>query len=167
MVSPTSRANLKLNDFLSASGIATVLTSDLPVVVERPEYFGSPNGMDIAGSDVFGRNGAGVTWSFPGGNTQGNSEFLLLYNPSPKTIALDATFYGSDGKVMTKRLYVPPTIRDTVDVGKLLGGFAPIHGAVLRSVAAPGGFAVQGFVAEQTVFAPDHATLRSTQGLAR
>jgi hypothetical protein len=162
VVQGRSRANLKENDFLNASGIATVLTSNLPIVVERPEYFGSPNGTNIAGSDVFGRNGAGVRWSFPGGNTSpGNSEFLLLYNPSIKTIPIDATFYGADGKTITKRVNVPPTVRYNIDVNRLLPGFAGIHGAVLKSTNG------QGFVAEQTVFAPNHSFLRSTQGLAQ
>ncbi len=161
LVAPHSRANIKENDFLNASGIASVVTSDLPVVVERPEYFGSPNNAGIPGSDVFGRNGAGVRWSFPGGNTEGNSEFLLLYNPSAVTVPVDATFYGPKGETVTKRVYVTPTARYTLNVNTLIPGFAPIHGAVLRSASG------QGFVTEQTVFAPTHTTLRSTEGLAQ
>ncbi len=161
LVAARSRANIKLNDTLNASGIASVVTSNQLIVVERPEYFGSPNGANVAGSDVFGRNGAGVRWSFPGGNTQGNSEFLLLYNPSGVTVPVDATFYGSDGQTATRRVYVAPTARYNIDVNRLLPGFAPIHGAVVRSANG------QGFVAEQTVFAPDHTTLRSTEGLAQ
>jgi len=161
LVAARSRANIKLNDILSASGVASVVTSDQPVVVERPEYFGSPNSAGIPGSDVFGRNGAGVRWSFPGGNTEGNSEFLLLYNPSSATVPVDATFYGSNGQQITKRIDVQPTQRYTLDVNRLIPGFAPIHGAVLSSTSP------QGFIAEQTVFAPNHSTLRSTEGLAQ
>ncbi len=62
------------------------------IVVERPEYVGSSNGAHLAGSDVCGRYGAGVRWSFPSGNTQGNSAFLLLYNPSGVTVPVNATF---------------------------------------------------------------------------
>jgi len=161
LVPGRSRGNIKLNDTLSASGIASVVTSDQPVVVERPEYFGSPNNANIAGSDVFGRNGAGVRWSFPGGNTQGNSEFLLLYNPSSATVPVDATFYGSNGQQITKHIDVQPTQRFTFDVNRLVPGLTPIHGAILSSTSP------QGFVAEQTVFEPNHATLRSTEGLAQ
>ncbi len=161
LVAARSRANIKLNDILSASGVASVVTSDQPVVVERPEYFGSPNSAGIPGSDVFGRNGAGVRWSFPGGNTEGNSEFLLLYNPSSATVPVDATFYGSNGQQITKRIDVQPTQRYTLDVNRLIPGFAPIHGAILSSTSP------QGFIAEQTVFAPNHSTLRSTEGLAQ
>jgi len=63
---------------------------------------------------------------------------------------------------VTRHVDVQPTQRFTIDVGKLLpAGFAPIHGAVLSSTSP------QGFIAEQTVFAPNHSTLRSTEGLAR
>jgi len=161
VVAGNSRANLKLNDFLSASGIASVLTSDLPVVVERPEYFGSPNEAGVAGSDVFGLNGAGVRWSFPGGDTNGNSEFLLVYNPSPLPVAIDVDLYGSNGQRVVKRVSVPPTVRYNINVNTLAPGFAPIHGAILRSASG------QGFIAEQTVFAPNYSSLRSTQGLAQ
>ncbi len=157
-----SRGNFKENDYFNASGVAAVVTGDEPVVVERPEYFGSPNGANIAGSDVFGQNGAGVRWSFPGGNiTPGISEFLLIYNPSAVTIPIDATFYGADGTHRTVQVSVPPTVRYNIDVSQLVPGFAPIHGAVLRSLNG------QGFVAEQTVFANNYTMLRSTQGLAQ
>jgi len=157
-----SRGNFKENDYFNASGVAAVVTGDEPVVVERPEYFGSPNGANIAGSDVFGQNGAGVRSSFPGGNTTaGISEFLLIYNPSAVTIPIDATFYGADGTSRTVQVSVPPTVRYNIDVSQLVPGFAPIHGAVLRSLNG------QGFVAEQTVFANNYTMLRSTQGLAQ
>jgi len=156
-----SRANIKLNDVVQASGIATIVTSNLPVVVERPEYFGSPNAPFVAGSDVFGRNGAGLRWAFPGGTTTGRSEFLLIYNPSVRTVTIDATFYASDGGVVTRRFDVPPTVRYNVDVNRLVPGLSPEHSVVLS--AANG----VGFVAEQTVFAPDFSALDSTQGFAQ
>ena len=161
LVTGRSRANLKLNDLFNASGVASVVTSNQPIVVERPEYFGSPNGYRIAGSDVFGRNGAGVRWSFPGGDTQGHSEFLLVYNPSATTVPINVTAYGSNGSILTKSIAVPPTVRYNIDVGQLFPGLTAQHGIVLTSASGAG------FVAEQTVFAPDHSTLQSTQGLAQ
>ncbi len=155
-----SRANLKLNDVLHASGIASVVTSNAPIVVERPQYFGSPNSPEVAGSVVFGRNGAGMGWSFPGGTTAGRNEFLLLYNPSPQTVEIDATFYGTDGKTVNKKLYVPPTVRYNVDVNRLAPEVTPQHGITLRGANG------LGFVAEQTIFAPDFSALASSEGAA-
>ena len=154
------RANLKLNDVLHASGVASVVTGNLPIVVERPEYFGSPNGRTIAGSDVFGRNGAGLRWAFPGGTTDGRSEFLLIYNPSARTVAIDVTSYGSTGRMTTRRFDVAPTSRGTIDVNRRFRGVTAQHGFVLHAVNG------LGFVAEQTVFAPNFSTLDSTQGVA-
>jgi hypothetical protein len=154
------RANIKLNDILRASGVASVVTGARPIVVERPEYFGSPNGRRIAGSDVFGRNGAGLRWAFPGGTTDGRSEFLLIYNPAARTVAIDATAYGTNGRMTTRRFDVTPTSRGTIDVNRSFRGVTAQHGFVLRAVNG------LGFVAEQTIFAPNFSTLDSTQGVA-
>jgi len=109
---------------------------------------------------VFGRNGAGLRWTFPGGLDAGRSEFLLLYNSSARTVAINATGYGSNGRMTTKRFVVPPTTRVTIDVSRMFRGLTVQHGFVLR--AANG----LGFVAEQTLFAPNFSTLDSTQGAA-
>ncbi len=161
VVPARSRANIKYNDFLTASAIASVVTSNHPVVIERPEYFGSPNSAGIPGSDVFGRNGAGVTWSFPGGNSGRLDEFLLVYNPSAVAVPITATFYGPKGQTVRKQINVPPTVRYNINVNTLVPDFPAVHGAILHTDSP------QGFVAEQTVFSPDHSTLRGTQGLAQ
>jgi hypothetical protein len=161
VVAAHSRATITLNSVVHGSDIASEVTSDLPVVVERPEYFGLPNTARIAGSDVFGRNGAAVQWSFSGGSTKGTTELLLLYNPSSQTAVINLVFYGSNGKMVSRRVSVPPTARHTLNVNQLGHSVAPLHGVVLRSANG------QGFVAEQTLFAPNHSTLRSTQGVAQ
>ncbi len=160
-VAGLSRANIRLNGLVNASGIASTVMSDRPVIVERPEYVGSPNGSRVAGSVVFGRNGGAPRWSFAGGDTTGTSEFLLLYNPSPRAVPVTATFYGADGRLATARVSIAARGRATLDVGRSVPGLAGLHGVTL---ASDGG---QGFVAEQTVFAPNLSTLNSTQGFAQ
>jgi len=161
-VAGLSRANIRLNGLLRASGVASIVTNDQPIVVERPEYFGSPNGTRIAGSDVFGRNGAGTRWSFAGGDTRpGQSEFLLLYNPAAVTARVRATLYGTDGRTVQKDLVLEPNARATVDVGRAFGSARGLHGVTLVS---SNGY---GFIAEQTAFASNRTTLQSTQGLAQ
>jgi len=161
IVAGQSRGTLKLNTFLRASGIASVVTSDRPVLVERAEYFGAPNSPYIAGSDVFGRNGPAARWSFPGGLGTGMNEFLLLYNPSAATIPVEATFYGRNGETRRYRFTVPPHVRGTIVVRRVLANFAPERGVTLRATNG------RGFVAEQTLFTPDHRSLLSTQGFAQ
>jgi len=160
-VAPWSRATLRVNDILAASGVASVVSSDTPVVVERPEYFGSPNAARIAGSDVFGRNGPAPRWSFADGDTEDSSEFLLLYNPEPQAVPVDVTVYGDRGAPTTRRIVVPAGARSTLDMRRLFPGRARIHGIVLQ---ARDGL---GVVAEQTIFTPTHSALRGTQGLAQ
>ena len=160
-VAPLSRATLSVNRVLQATHVASVVMSDQPVVVERPEYVGSPNGVAVPGSDVFGRNGTGVKWSFPGGDMSGKDEFFLLYNPSPSAVPVNVTFYDVNDRSVTRRVIIPARARYTLNVGGLALGLSAINGAVLQSTNG------QGFVAEQTVFAPDHSSLQSTEGLAR
>jgi len=143
-------------------GAASVLTSDQPLVVERPEYSGAPNGMRAAGSDVFGRNGVAPRWSFPGGATRrGQREVLLLDNPSAATVRVVVTLYGSDGRTAQQHATLPPNGQDTLDVGRSFPGATGLHGVSVTSTN--GG----GFLAEQAVFASNGSTVQRTQGLAQ
>lgn len=155
------RANINLNHYLSASGISTVVSSDRPVVVERPEYTGDPNAPFVAGSDVFGRNGAGLSWAFPGGNTGTHGDHLLLFNPSNTTAAIDATFYGANGNSYTQRFYVAPMGQYDVSVNALAPSLSDTHGVVLHSANGVG------IVAEQALSGlPGFGGLAGTQGFA-
>ncbi len=157
-VAARSRATLLLSTILRASSVAGVVTSDRPVVVEQPEYFGSPNATGVAGSVVLGRTATNTRWSFPYGDTsRGQSEFVLLYNPSTlQTASVDVTVYSGGARV-TKRFSVGPTARYTLDMGRAFPRMRGRHGVTLRSANG------QGFVAEQTLFATDRGTLIGTE----
>jgi len=162
-----ARATLLVNNIVAnVSSVASVVTSDRPVVVERPEYFGSPNAGGVAGSDVFGRTGAARRWAVPGGTlASGDSEFLLLYNPSPRDIPVVITFYNTtNGRTATTTVTALATSRTTFDVNGFERNGHPLaasHGATLQ--AGNNG----GFVVERSVFGPNHGTLQATQGLAQ
>jgi hypothetical protein len=139
-----------------------VVTSDQPLVVERPEYGGSPNGLRIAGSAVFGRNGVAPRWSFPGGDTRrGQREVLLLDNPLAAPVRVVATLYGSDGRTRHQQVTLPPNGQYMLDVGRSFPGATGVHGV---SVTSANG---DGFLAEQTVFASNGSTMQRTEGLAQ
>ncbi len=53
-VGAARRANILVGDVVHATSIASVVTSDRPIVVEQPEYFGSPNAARVAGSVAAG-----------------------------------------------------------------------------------------------------------------
>jgi len=159
-VGAARRGTLRLNDFLAnQESIASIVTSDQPIVVERPEYFGSPNNAGIPGSDVFGLKGTSPRWSFAGGDMAGKSEFLLLFNPGTRSIPVRVTVYDADGRTHRATVTLTPRDRYTLDVERTFHGLTAARGDVVESMDG------RGFVAEQTVFAPDHTTLRSTGGL--
>jgi len=162
-VAGLSRANILLHTVVHASGVASTVVGDAPIIVERPEYFGSPNGARVAGSDAFGLNGGATRWSFAGGNiaAPNHSEFLLLFNPSMARVTVLATFYGDNGRTLTRRLTLAPYGRDTLDVKPSEPGLSAVHGVTLQGANG------QGFVVEQTVFARDLTSLDTTQGLAQ
>jgi len=154
------RDTLRLNSFLAnQEGIASIVTSDRPIVVERPEYFGPPNSAGIPGSDVFGLNGTSPRWSFAGGDTSSKSEFLLLFNPGTQSMPVRVTVYDADGRAHRATVTLTPRDRYTLDVGRTFRGLTAARGETVESTDG------RGFVAEQTVFAPDHTTLRSVEGL--
>jgi len=164
-VGPRSRATINLGDVVQGDGIAAVVTSNQNVVVERGEYTGSFASAK-SGSVVFGRNGAGVRWTFPAGNTtpgngttQGYNEALVLFNPSAVTVPVTATYYDNTGKVVTAHYTIAPTAHTNVVVNAL--GLSPQHGVVLQSGNG------QGFIAEQGITTIDARTFESSQGLAQ
>jgi len=164
-VGPRSRATINLGDTVQGDTIAAVVTSNQGVVVERAEYTGS-YATAKSGSVVFGRNGAGVRWTFPAGNTtppsgtvQGVDEALVLFNPSSATVPVTATFYDNTGRVVTRQYTIAPTAHTTIAVNTL--GLDPQHGVVLQSGNG------QGFIAEQGITTIDARTFESSQGLAQ
>jgi hypothetical protein len=159
MVAPHSRATITLNDVAQGNDIASIVTSDQQVVVERAEYTGMP-AMARAGSDVFGRNGGGTVWSFPGGNTQpGSHEILVAFNPTQVALPITATFYDNSGHMVTRKITLAPNAHDVIAVNTL--GLSPSHGAVLTSDNG------LGFIVEQGISTINGSMLSNTQGLAQ
>jgi hypothetical protein len=162
VVDPLRRGNFKLNDYVRSNAISTIVSANVPIVVERPMYFGPPNGGPSGGSDVFGRNGTGTSWTFPEGNTATMKEFLLLLNPSGKTAEVKATFYTSDGKVVTTNLSVTPFTRHNIDVNRDVPNLpAGEHSVVVQSTNNVG------IVVEQSIYDSAFRSGSSSQGIPR
>jgi hypothetical protein len=166
-----ARATILVNNIVrGVSSVASVLTSDRPVVVERPEYFGSPNARGVAGSDVFGRTGPAARWTVPGSTlAAGDSEFLLLYNPGARAAQVDITFYNTTvGRTATTRVTAPAGARYTFDVNAYQRG-TPRHPGPTLSASHGETLQVRNggrIVVERSVFGRGHATLQASQGLA-
>jgi len=162
VIDPLHRGNFKLNDYVHSSAISTIVSANVPVVVERPMYFGPPNGGPTGGSDVFGRNGTGTNWAFPEGNTASMREFLLLLNPSGTTAQVAVTFYTTSGTTVTTHVTVTPFTRLNIDVNRDVPNLpAGDHGVVVQSSNNVG------IVVEQSIYDSTFRSGSSSQGIAR
>ncbi|HWE63557.1 MAG TPA: hypothetical protein VHB98_17730, partial [Chloroflexota bacterium] len=163
VVDALHRGNIKVNDTVHSSGIATIVTSNVPVFVERPLYFGSPNGAAAGGSDVFGRNGGGVSWLFPEGNTGGSfREFLLLENPSLETATVRVRFYQPTGQTVDYTVTVPARSRATIDVLRDLPALTPGQQSAL--VTSTNGVPI---IAEQSIYSDNFSKGDGAAGIAQ
>jgi hypothetical protein len=164
MVQALRRGNIKLNDIVSQADVSVVVASSVPVVVERPQYLGPADlGRAIAGSDEFGRNGTAATWTFPTGDTSGQTQQQFsLFNPGLQTIQVTATFYPATGDTpITRTLQIDPFHRALLLANTLPGLPAGAFGAVMTSTSG------HTFIAEQRTSNGVEGRLSSTQGIAQ
>jgi len=163
VVDALHRGNIKLNSILSEVDVAVSVTSSVPIVVERPQYVGPADlGKASSGSDVFGRNGAGASWTFPSGNTSGgNQESLYFYNPGVQPVSVQVTFYTNTGATVQQSITLAPNSRGLMSVNQIAGLPAGPFGAVARSTDG------RLFVAEQSTFNGQAQRYSSTQGIAQ
>lgn len=163
VVNPLRRGNIKLNDVLPTAEVATVLTSNVPVVVERPLYQSSPNlGSAPSGSVIFGRNSGGFSWAFPTGSTaNGDHTSLYLFNPGVKAAAVKLSFYTPTGGVVSQTRTLAPNSDTVIDVNGVDGVAAGPIGITLKSTNG------QAFIAEQEVLNTTTQRASSTQGIAQ
>ena len=163
VVDALRRGNIKVNDVLPNAAVAVVVTSNVPVVVERPQYEGPANlNQAVSGSDVFGLNGGAASWLFPGGDIgTGNQELLYLFNPGLKTVQIRITMFGATGASVQSTLAVAANSRSSLDLNSIHGLPAGPAGARLQSING------QVFIAERTELNAARQTDSGTQGIAQ
>jgi hypothetical protein len=122
-VDPHSRQTFRANDILGPNYQTSLkLTSDQPVVAERPMYFdylGTAERHWTGGHCVMGTPTLANEYYFAEGTTRpGFEEWLTLQNPNPGEITITATYQlGQDQGGPVQRTYkVPGTSRRTVYV---------------------------------------------------
>ncbi len=154
---------MRLNDTVHAAALASTVSSDVPVVVERPYYTNNPNEGRPAATLVYGRGGLGTRWTFPAGDTtRGAHDVLLVFNSNHVSLRLRAAYYLSTGHVVTTSFTVPANARYTIRVNSVAPALAnALYGVQLASLDG------RGFVAEQTVYDARYATMYGTPGLAQ
>ncbi len=113
-----SRYTVAAHHTLPNRELATSVTSDLPVVVERAMYWkGRSDGHATLGSPC-----PEYTWYFAEGYTaEGFEEWVVLQNPWERESDVEVTFMFPDGGNRTLHAAVGPRSRFTINVGAIVG----------------------------------------------
>jgi hypothetical protein len=160
-VNALRRGNIKLNEVLPTASVAMLLSSNVPVVVERPLYVG-PSNLDQSSSGfvVLGRNGGGRSWIFPGGSlANGNQNDYYFYNTGVTENTVAGTFY-TGGHQIVHSIALAPNSTGHLNAQSVSGlGNIP-YGVQFSSKNG------QVFVVEQRITAPSAHEIDGTQGIA-
>jgi hypothetical protein len=119
---PRSRQTVSVNDAVGPDqDVSCSVTSDVPVICERPMYF-NYQGMWTGGHDVVGCQGARSTFFFAEGCTRdGFDEWISLQNPGSSDVKVTITYMLGTSENKTRDVTVPAHSRQTVNVVEDLG----------------------------------------------
>jgi len=122
VIDPQRRDTVFVNEVVGPDEeISMRVTSNLPVVVERPMYF-LYHGQWAGGHVSMGANQTSTSWYFAEGFTgDGFEEWLCLFNPNPEPNLVHITYQTQEGANITDEELVPPLSRRTVDVNTRAG----------------------------------------------
>ncbi len=115
-----SRVTKSLNNEVGSSlSISMVITSNLPIVAERPEYFNN-NAAD-GGTDVIGANSLATTFDFSYVNIATYyGTWLTILNQNTSTMSVTMTFYpAAGGTPLVRTATVPAQQRGSINVASL------------------------------------------------
>jgi hypothetical protein len=127
---------------LAQTAFATRVTSSVPIVVERAQYWPGAPDQWYEAHNSFGVTALGTRWGLAEGRTGGDAAaktYILLANPGDTPADVTVQFLrepGSSPQTVTKVVTVPATSRMTVTTGP--GNLAPeiqdeTFGAVITS----------------------------------
>jgi hypothetical protein len=119
-----SRGTFFPNDFdqlTSNPHTAAVISSDLPIVAERPTYYVNVHGVS-GSADVMGTYDQDTTWTFAAGTiSTGNVEELALSNVSNSDVTAKVEIDNETGIVKTQSILVPANGQNIFNVNSALG----------------------------------------------
>jgi Carboxypeptidase regulatory-like domain len=126
-INPTTRYTETVSNFVgSGNAVSFVITSDVPIVAERPIYFINAFGGTVnGGHNTIGASSLSKTWYFAEGyvTTDGKwKEYLTVGNPNDVTANVTASFMLSNGSTIERNYLINPNSRFTETVGNVLTG---------------------------------------------
>jgi len=126
-VKKTSRHTVDVNTEVGKDhDVSCVVTSDQPIVAERPMYFFYHDKW-TGGHDVVGAPGPDTVFYFAEGTTRDNAqdgafeEWICLQNATSTAAPVRITYYTEQAGAVPQEVVVGPTSRLTVDVKLKLG----------------------------------------------
>lgn len=127
-VPPSTRMTLFVPDIIGRGYENSVeVSSDLPIVAERPMYFSTRNwnsymGPISGGTVGVGKHQASDVWLFAEGYTgKYFKEYLTIGNPRAEEASVTVEYHGSAGLIRTVTYRVRPSSRFTIDVNSEIG----------------------------------------------
>ncbi|MBU1670090.1 MAG: hypothetical protein KKF41_13050 [Actinobacteria bacterium] len=114
--------------------VSVAVSSDLPVVCERPMYFNYHNQW-TGGHDTSGVSAPGASAYFAEGCTYAwNDEWLCIQNPGDIQADIEIRYQVAGQGEVTQAVTVPPASRYTVDVNAAVGADRDVSASFTSSV---------------------------------
>jgi hypothetical protein len=121
VVKAKSRYTVDVNAVVGpGKDVGLEITSDEPIVVERPMYF-VYKGLIVGGHNVMATTDLGTDFTFAEGTTRpGFEEWICLMNPGDVPTDVTVTYMFSDGSTQLQNLTVGPHSRATIMVNQVI-----------------------------------------------
>ena len=128
-ITPSTRYTINVNDVLRVNSNSSVgqdvslyITSDIPIVAERPIYF-TFLGNTLGGSDIVGQTQTAMHFTFANGETlPGYYTFITALNPIGQPTATVTVSYFSGGTLIGQdSMTIPAGQRNTLVANNKLG----------------------------------------------
>lgn len=112
-----TRGTYRVSDYVEPNrDVSCKVTSDVPVVAERPMYF-LYHGVWDGGHDNIGEKELSDEWYLAEGTTRnGFEEWVTIQNPSINSCGINCEYYLADGTINSALFVVPAFGRITINV---------------------------------------------------
>ncbi len=128
-LNPSTRSTINVNDVLRVNSNSSVgqdvslyITSDIPIVAERPIYF-TFLGNTLGGSDIVGQTQTAMHFTFANGETlPGYYTFITALNPiGQPTATVTVSYFSSGALIGQASMSIPAGQRNTLVANNTLG----------------------------------------------
>ncbi|MDD5748892.1 MAG: hypothetical protein PHP64_07610 [Actinomycetota bacterium] len=137
---PTSRSTILVNRIVgSGKDVSTKITSELPIIVERPMYF-DYHGILTGGHTEVGSTKESTSWFLCEGTTRKNSadgtfeEWISIQNPGDTSAKIQITYMFPGGATQGGKVEVSAHSRYTINVNREVGDDRDVSAKLVSNV---------------------------------